>query len=256
MTSRRSRAQLSRRRSHSLRTKGGVLTRRAFVRGAVTAGAALAAGVTARSVRADLPRQPGPVVPPELRPAPIELPAKVVLKIESFFGPTVAYLTRDWIFKVVGAPAGATLVWSGTGQFQVQQPGTVKATFNAPGKNTISVTCTLGGRTYSASLDLVAKDADKYARLGGKAHCPADAHGCPACPHPVTGPIISGSPTFNLDGLPIARVGDRGVHAACCGPCIFVITGGDDEVLVDGKAAARIGDVTTHCGGRGMIISR
>jgi uncharacterized Zn-binding protein involved in type VI secretion len=263
MKSGRTRAQLSRRSSHSVRGRDATkphaaLTRRAFMRGALTAGTTLGVGAgAAASARADLARPlPGPVVPPELRPPPVRLPVEPVLKIESYFGPTTAYLTRDWIFKVTGAPRGGTLVWSGTGKFQVQLPDTVKATFRAAGSNTISVTCTLDGRTYSASLDLIAKDADKYARVGGKARCHSDAHGCPACPHDVLGPIISGSPTYLLDGLPIARVGDRGTHAACCGPNTFVIATGDNEVLVDGKAAARIGDATTHCGGQGTITSR
>jgi uncharacterized Zn-binding protein involved in type VI secretion len=59
-----------------------------------------------------------------------------------------------------------------------------------------------------------------------------------------------------LDGLPIARVGDHGIHASCCGPNSFVISEGDSEVLIDGKPAARIGDATQHCGGKGKIISR
>ena len=31
------------------------------------------------------------------------------------------------------------------------------------------------------------------ARLGDKAQIQADAHGCPACPHPGVGPIVVGS---------------------------------------------------------------
>jgi uncharacterized Zn-binding protein involved in type VI secretion len=179
-------------------------------------------------------------------------------KIESAFGPTTAYLTRGWIFTVSGAPEGATLAWSGTGTFQYQPaiPNAVTATFRAPGRNTVSVSYTVGGKTYFTSLELVAKDADAYARLGGIAQCDADVHGCPACPHPVHGPIIEGHRLYMLDGLPIARVGDRGVHAACCGPNTFVIAEGDGDVLIDGKAAARIGDATQHCGGRGRIIRR
>jgi len=255
MKGKRSRAQSPRCRSHSLRAND--VTRRAFIRTALTAGTAMVVGVsTARSAEAESPRPiPDPVLPPGVRRPPFRLPVDTVLKIESYFGPTTAYLTRDWIFKVTGAPQGAVLVWSGTGTFQTHIPGAVKATFRAAGKNTISVSCTLAGVTQSASLELVAKDADNYARVGGTARALC-AHGCPACPHPVVGPIISGSSTYMLDGRPIACVGGRGTHVACCGPNTFVISTGDGEVLIDGKAAARIGDVTTHCGGKGTIVTR
>lgn len=235
------------------RESAGV-TRRGFIQTALTAGTAMVVGVGASApAQAQSTRPTGPEG--ILRPPP-KLAAEPVLKIESYFGLTTAYLTRGWIFKVTGAPQGATLAWSGTGSFQYAMANAAMATFQAPGQNTVSVSCTVGGKTYSASLKLVAKDANKYARLGGKAQCPADAHGCPACPHNVVGPIIEGHPRYNLDGLPIARVGDHGVHAACCGPNIFVISEGDSEVLIDGKPAARIGDATQHCGGKGKIISR
>ena len=54
-------------------------------------------------------------------------------------------------------------------------------------------------------------------RLGDGANTPGDAHGCPGCPHPATGPAIQGSPHVNVNGLPALRVGDTGIHAACCG---------------------------------------
>ncbi|MFH2065239.1 MAG: PAAR domain-containing protein [Pseudomonadota bacterium] len=91
--------------------------------------------------------------------------------------------------------------------------------------------------------------------MGSIAHCPNDAHGCPACPHPVRGPIQSGSPYVLIEGKPAARVGDSGIHAACCGPNTFMITTGDPNVLIDGKPAARLGDQTKHCGGVGKIVS-
>ena len=38
------------------------------------------------------------------------------------------------------------------------------------------------------------------ARLGDKSQVPADAHGCPACPHPAVGPAIAGSPDVMVNG--------------------------------------------------------
>jgi uncharacterized Zn-binding protein involved in type VI secretion len=80
-----------------------------------------------------------------------------------------------------------------------------------------------------------------------------DAHGCPACPHPATGPAITGSPTVKVNGLPVLRVGDQGVHAACCGPNMWSPSSGSATVFVNGKAAVRKGDDTQHCGGEGKV---
>ena len=55
-------------------------------------------------------------------------------------------------------------------------------------------------------------------RLGDKSNVPVDAHGCPACPHPAVGPAIVGSPDVMVNKRPALRVGDKGIHAACCGP--------------------------------------
>ncbi|MBI5706957.1 MAG: PAAR domain-containing protein [Armatimonadetes bacterium] len=85
---------------------------------------------------------------------------------------------------------------------------------------------------------------------------PACAHGCPACPHTVIGPVTSGSPTVRINGQPAARVGDVGTHTACCGPNTFRIEEGDSQVLIDGKPAARIGDKTKHCGGAGKLVAK
>ncbi len=91
-------------------------------------------------------------------------------------------------------------------------------------------------------------------RLGDKAQVSSDAHGCPACPHPGTGPVIVGSSDVTINGLPAARKDDLGMHAACCGPNIFKIKEGSSTVYVNGKPLARLTDATTHCGGDGSII--
>ena len=92
------------------------------------------------------------------------------------------------------------------------------------------------------------------ARLGDKSQVAADAHGCPACPHPGIGPIVTGSPDVFVNGRPAARKDDLGIHAVCCGPNNFTIKGGSPTVYVNGKPFARMNDQTQHCGGSGPIV--
>ena len=82
---------------------------------------------------------------------------------------------------------------------------------------------------------------------------PADAHGCPACPHPCQGPITSGSPNVLVNGRPASRVGDTGIHAACCGPNNWTAKAGSGTVKINGKKAHRKNDAQTHCGGNGQM---
>jgi uncharacterized Zn-binding protein involved in type VI secretion len=91
-------------------------------------------------------------------------------------------------------------------------------------------------------------------RLGDKAFTPADAHGCPACPHPVTGPAIGGSPNVNVNSRPALRQNDPGVHAACCGPNTWHAMQGSGTVFINGKPAHRLGDLVMACGGVGSLI--
>lgn len=92
-------------------------------------------------------------------------------------------------------------------------------------------------------------------RLTDKSFVPADAHGCPACPHPAIGPAIGGSPTVMVNNLPALRVSDPGVHVACCGPNTWVATKGSGTVLINNLPAHRLGDMDMHCGGVGMMVS-
>lgn len=91
-------------------------------------------------------------------------------------------------------------------------------------------------------------------RLGDQSHCPADAHGCPGCAHPVVGPAISGSPNVFVNGRPALRVDDVGIHAACCGPNTWQATEGAPYVLINDRKAHRLGDADRHCGGQGKLI--
>lgn len=92
------------------------------------------------------------------------------------------------------------------------------------------------------------------ARLGDKSMVPADSHGCPACPHPCIGPAVGGSPDVFVNGLPAVRVGDPGIHAACCGPNTWKAKAGSATVLINGKKAHRQGDADKHCGGTGQMV--
>jgi len=91
-------------------------------------------------------------------------------------------------------------------------------------------------------------------RLGDKSQCPADAHGCLACPHPVVGPAIQGSPDVLVNFRPALRVGDMGIHAPCCGPNTWTAVKGSATVLINNMPAHRMGDHDQHCGGVGALI--
>ncbi|MBC7976711.1 MAG: hypothetical protein H7138_17190 [Myxococcales bacterium] len=91
-------------------------------------------------------------------------------------------------------------------------------------------------------------------RLGDKASVGLDAHGCPFCPHHAIGPAIQGSPDVHVNLRPALRVGDPGIHAACCGKNIWTASTGSLTVIINGRGAHRIGDETRHCGGIGALV--
>ncbi len=74
-----------------------------------------------------------------------------------------------------------------------------------------------------------------------------DMHSCPmvtgTVPH-VGGPIIQGSATVLIGGMPAAVVGNQ---AACTGPP-DVLALGSATVLIEGMPAVRMGDTTAHGG--------
>jgi uncharacterized Zn-binding protein involved in type VI secretion len=92
-------------------------------------------------------------------------------------------------------------------------------------------------------------------RVNDIAFVPADAHGCPACPHPASGPAVNGSPNVLVNGQPALRIGDPGVHVACCGPKIWAASMGSGSVSINNIPAHRLGDLTAHCGGVGTLVS-
>ena len=93
------------------------------------------------------------------------------------------------------------------------------------------------------------------ARLGDPVLCPACAHGCSACPHPVSGTITACSSDTLGNFMGVARLGDTGVHGGCCGPNTFEVATGSSGVFDNHLPVARVGDMTRHCGGVGTITS-
>jgi hypothetical protein len=92
-------------------------------------------------------------------------------------------------------------------------------------------------------------------RLGDKAATgQPDAHGCPMCPHPAIGPAIIGSADVIVNGRPALRFQDSGMHAACCGGCMWTAIQGSATVFINRRPAFRVNDAVQHCGGTGKLI--
>ena len=187
---------------------------------------------------------------------------KVILELTYPAGKSPKVFSSGWIFGARCLINPGTkdqqdisnqVRWSGDAVFSPVVGDLSRPAFNKAGENVIVLEAVVGGKTVHQQYTISAVSPLRYAGVNDKAYCPSDAHGCPACPHPVSGPITTGSPDVLLNGLPAARVGDTGVHASCCGPNTFKIVEGDPEVLINGKPAARFGDKTQHCGGIGKI---
>ena len=91
-------------------------------------------------------------------------------------------------------------------------------------------------------------------RVGDNANCPSDSHGKDCCSHGVTGPAVSGSPDVSVNGKPVLRIGDPGVHSACCGPNTWNCAAGSATVIVNNIPVVRLGDATAPCGGGGNMV--
>jgi len=192
-------------------------------------------------------------------------PRPVSLELTFPAGKSPRVFTKGWVFgaRCVVSPGtaeeqdlSAEVAWSGSATFAPAKGNVSRPAFKAAGANTITLTVKVDGKAFFATWPVVAVDPTaepRYARVSDIARCPSDAHGCEACPHPVEGPILTGSPNVTIEGLPAARKGDTGIHAACCGANTFEIAEGDPTVLIDGRPAARWGHETKHCGGSGKI---
>lgn len=192
-------------------------------------------------------------------------PGPVQIELTFPAGASPKVFTTGWVFGArcilnPGTPQQKDISdqvrWSGSGTFSPEIGAISHPSFAKAGGNTIVLSVKVGSKTYHRSFRVSAVNPAKYASVGTYAGCLADAHGCPACPHPVSGPILTGSPDVTVRGKPAARVGDTGKNLSphvCCGPNTFTITSGDPQVLIDGKPAAKIGSTTQHCGGTGKV---
>jgi uncharacterized Zn-binding protein involved in type VI secretion len=70
----------------------------------------------------------------------------------------------------------------------------------------------------------------------------------------VIGPAVQGSPDVMVNSRPALRLGDQGIHAACCGPNLWNPIVGSTTVMINGMPAVRLGDSTQGCGGTGAMI--
>ena len=107
---------------------------------------------------------------------------------------------------------------------------------------------------YSMPLYLAAHGVEVWTMDYRTHFVPADAHGNRCCPHPATGPAISGSPNVMVNNQPALRVGDNGMHATCCGPNTWIAQQGSSVVLINMMQSHRLYDVDIHCGGPGYMI--
>jgi uncharacterized Zn-binding protein involved in type VI secretion len=191
-------------------------------------------------------------------------PGELVPELLFPLGKSPKVFDKGWLFgasfKITGKDneeidLTEQIEWSGSGSFDPDKGPSSRPTFNSVGENKIILTAEYEGKKYSKEYKVMTVDANRYARVGSYAVCPADGHGSMACPFFVIGPVMTGNANVLINGMPVACEGDKGRHAACSGPNTFVITGGDDEVLLNGKRVAKSGSQTTHCGGIGEIIN-
>jgi uncharacterized Zn-binding protein involved in type VI secretion len=192
-------------------------------------------------------------------------PQNIQLSLTYPAGKSPKVFTKGWVFgaSCIVNPgtrdqfdSSLNVRWKGTGTFRPDRGPLSRPVFNGPGMNSITLYVEKDGKIVGEKTFTVeAVDPRGYARVGNVAWCSHYVMGCPACPHDVKGPILSGSPNVSVDGFPAARAGDTGNQAGGCGPTNFTIKTGDPSVLIDGKPAARVGDQTQHSGGMGRIIN-
>ena len=94
------------------------------------------------------------------------------------------------------------------------------------------------------------------ARVGDPVICMSPCvGGCNVCPHPWTGTITGGSSNLFINGIPAARMGDKG-SIICPHGGSFTITGSSGDVANGPKFARMTDEVTcTKCGAKGKIMS-
>lgn len=185
----------------------------------------------------------------------------VTLRLTHPAGPSPSIFDEGWVFGVRCIAQTETgpmdlsdqVQWGGTATYASPVGRIGRPVFEVPGPNTIELSVDVDGERHEKVIPVNVVTSGDFVGVGDNTAIAHDAHGCPACPHPVVGEIHTGSPTVTVRGRPASRVGDTGIHSACCGPNTMTITGGDPRVLIDGRPAARRGSSVDHCGGTGVI---
>ncbi|MDD1684956.1 MAG: hypothetical protein LUQ19_03585, partial [Methanoregula sp.] len=107
--------------------------------------------------------------------------------------------TEGWFFgasaRLGDKDVSDSVRWSGTGTFSPDTGRISYPTFDRSGPNRITLSVMTEKGEVSKTFTVNTVFPHTYARIGSFAFCPADAHGCPACPHPVKGTVFTGSPT-------------------------------------------------------------
>ena len=251
------------------RIPGGVI-------GVGVAAAAVAAGAVAIQQRTGRGRSGDQTQQEEQQDDEDDKSESVILELTYPVGRSPMVFQYGWLFGarcIVGAgtpeerDVSDRVRWSGSATFSPEVGRRSRPAFKdasgfdhdmGPGKTLvarITLTVDVDGKTTSKTFPVNVISPIGYARVSDLSRVDADAHGCPACPHPAVGPIIVGSGGTNvlLADKPVATVGDNGIHAACCGPNTFVIKTGDARVLINGKPAAWEHSEVDHCGGTGYM---
>jgi uncharacterized Zn-binding protein involved in type VI secretion len=65
---------------------------------------------------------------------------------------------------------------------------------------------------------------------------------------------MTGSSNVFVNGRPVVRMCDTGIHIACCATCNWEAVQGSATVRVNGRSVVRVDDTTKHCGGMGKMI--
>ncbi|MBM3754083.1 MAG: hypothetical protein FJW38_08905 [Acidobacteria bacterium] len=73
------------------------------------------------------------------------------------------------------------------------------------------------GQISSVPPTTVMVDGRLVATVGAVTNVPTDAHGCPACPHPALGVIVTALPDVLANGRPVVVAGSQTRSYGCCG---------------------------------------
>jgi uncharacterized Zn-binding protein involved in type VI secretion len=179
---------------------------------------------------------------------------EVILELTYPAGVSPKVFMKGWVFGARCTADGEDLSdqvrWSGTAVFSPDQGSRSHPAFKVLGSNTIELSVEIGEKEYKKEYSVSTVRPEAYAKVGDIVLSPTIIGGATTR---VCTPILTGSSTVTVLGLPAARVGDTGIFPGDLDGS-FEIATGDPEVLIDGRAAARIlTDTTTGTYGEGTI---